>query len=65
MIYGRSLGESFGLSCGEFALANKSIISYKFNRHRSHCFNISQNNFIEYHSYNSLVEIIISFKKNL
>ena len=63
MIYGRSLGESFGLSCGEFTLANKEIISYKFNRHRSHCFNISKNNFIEYYSYNSLVKIIINFKK--
>ena len=30
MIYGRSLGESFGLACGEFILQNKPIISYKF-----------------------------------
>ena len=63
MIYGRSLGESFGLSCGEFTLANKRIISYKFNRHRSHCFNISTNNLIEYYSYNSLVKIFLNFKK--
>ncbi len=63
MIYGRSLGESFGLSCGEFTLANKRIISYKFNRHRSHCYNISSNHFIEYYSYNSLVKILLNFKK--
>ena len=63
MIYGRSLGESFGLSCGEFALANKRIISYKFNRHRSHCLNISANDLIEYNSYNSLVKIFLNFKK--
>ena len=63
MIYGRSLGESFGLSCGEFTLANKRIISYKFNRHRSHCYNISPNFFIEYSSYSSLVKIILNFKK--
>ena len=30
MLYGRSLGESFGLACAEFAIQNKSIISYKF-----------------------------------
>ena len=36
MIYGRSLGESFGLACGEFATQNKKIISYKHNIHRSH-----------------------------
>ena len=63
MIYGRSLGESFGLSCGEFTLANKRIISYKFNWHRSHCFNISKNNLIEYYSYDSLVKIFLNFKK--
>ena len=63
MIYGRSLGESFGLSCGEFTLVNKRIISYKFNRHRSHIFNISSDHLVEYKSYNSLKKIILSFKK--
>ncbi len=64
MIYGRSLGESFGLSCGEFALENKKIISYRFNRHRSHCYNIPPKYFIEYSSYKSLIKIIYNFKKN-
>ncbi len=63
MIYGRSLGESFGLSCGEFAVLNKNIISYKFNRHRSHCFNIPSKYLLEYSSYNSLLKIILNFKK--
>ena len=63
MIYGRSLGESFGLSCGEFAIANKRVISYKFNRHRSHSFNISCKHLIEYSSFKSLLNIILSFKK--
>ncbi len=63
MIYGRSLGESFGLSIGEFAIENKRIISYKFNRHRAHRFNIPTNQFIEYSSYNSLMKIIFNFKK--
>tara|TARA_B100001121_G_scaffold105090_1_gene93048 strand:+ start:1664 stop:2749 length:1086 start_codon:yes stop_codon:yes gene_type:complete len=63
MIYGRSLGESFGLSCGEFTLVNKRIISYKFNRHRAHIFNISSDHLIEYESYNSFKKIILNFKK--
>ncbi len=63
MIYGRSLGESFGLSCGEFAIVNKIIFSYKFNRHRSHCFNISSGQLIEYSSYNSLVKMIFNLEK--
>jgi len=63
MIYGRSLGESFGLSCGEFAIENKLIISYKFNRHRSHSYNITSKQFIEYKSYKSLVKILLNLKK--
>ena len=63
MIYGRSLGESFGLSIGEFAIENKRIISYRLNRHRAHRFNISTNQLIEYSSYNSLRKIIFNFNK--
>ncbi len=69
MIYGRSLGESFGLACAEFAIHNKPIISYKFNRHRSHEFSVNKKNFIEYKSYESLIKILeniekINFKTN-
>ena len=64
MMYGRSLGESFGLACAEFAIHDKPIISYKFNRHRSHEFHINNDNFIEYHSFGSLVEILKNLKKN-
>ena len=63
MIYGRSLGESFGLACGEFAVMNKDIISYKFNLHQSHKFNIPSKNFIEYESYNTLLKILENYKK--
>ena len=63
MIYGRSLGESFGLSCGEFAITNKRIISYKYNRHRSHSFNITYKYLSEYSSFKSLLKIILNFEK--
>ncbi len=63
MIYGRSLGESFGLACGEFAITNKLIISYKFNRHKAHLAQISKNRFIEYSSRKSLFNILSKFDK--
>ena len=63
MIYGRSLGESFGLACGEFVIQNKDIISYKFNRHRAHEYNIPSKNFIEYCSYQNLCNLLINYKK--
>jgi hypothetical protein len=63
MIYGRSLGESFGMSCGEFASLNKLIISYKYNRHRSHIDYLSKDYYIEYHSRKSLFSILNKFNK--
>ena len=63
MIYGRSLGESFGLACGEFSIQGKKIISYKFNRHKCHAYNLSKRNFIEYASRKELLNILINFNK--
>jgi hypothetical protein len=66
MIYGRSLGESFGMACGEFALQRKKIITYKFNRHRSHVSNIPNSYYEEYSSKSELFNIINKAdKKNL
>jgi hypothetical protein len=44
MIHARSLGESFGLSCGEFAIKNKPIFTYKFCRQRAHIENFHKKN---------------------
>ena len=63
MIYGRSLGESFGMSCGEFAVQGKKIISYKFNRHKSHIYNLSKKNYEEYSSRKNLFNILNNFNK--
>ena len=65
MIYGRSLGESFGLACAEFAVKNKDILSYKFNRHRSHKYSLPIINYYEYNSYKSLTNLLNNYKKNL
>ena len=63
MIYGRSQGESFGMSCGEFAILNKLIISYKFNKHRSHIDYLHKEYYVEYSSKKKLIEIIDKFNK--
>ena len=62
MIYGRSLGESFGLSCAEFILENKKILFYKYNRHRAHEYQTSKELLIEYGSYKELYNILLDFK---
>ena len=63
MIYGRSLGESFGMSCGEFAIQGKKIISYKFNRHKSHIYSLGKKNYEEYSSRKNLFNLLDNYKK--
>lgn len=64
MIYGRSLGESFGLACAEFAILGKKIISYKYNRHRNHIYSLNKKQFMEYNSFQNLLKILFDFKKD-
>ena len=63
MLHARSLGESFGLSCAEFAIKNKPILTYGYCRQRAH-FEICKNNIIPYYSYKDLNKKIINFNKN-
>ena len=63
MLHARSLGESFGLSCAEFAIKNKPIFTYGFCRQRAH-FEICKNNIIPYYSYKDLNLKIINFDKD-
>ena len=63
MIYGRSLGESFGMACAEFAIKNKDIFSYRFNKHRSHKYSTPNKNFFEYDSYQSLYDLLFYYRK--
>ena len=64
MLHARSLGESFGLSCAEFAIKNKPILTYGYCRQRAH-FEICKNNIIPYYSYKDLNTKIINFNKNI
>ena len=63
MIHARSLGESFGLSCGEFAIKNKPIFTYKFCRQRAHIENFHKKIFL-YRSQKDLINQILNFNKN-
>jgi hypothetical protein len=60
MLHARSLGESFGLSCGEFLLKNKPIFTYSFCKQRAH-FEICKKNVISYCSYHDLINKILNF----
>ena len=63
MIYGRSLGESYGLSCGEFAILNKKIFAYKYSLHKNHFFSIPASEIYEYSSRKSLFNLLTNFRK--
>ena len=62
MLHARSLGESFGISCAEFAIKNKPIFTYGFCKHRAH-FEIYKENIISYYSFNDLVKKILNFDR--
>ena len=62
MLHARSLGESFGISCVEFAIKNKPIFTYGFCKHRAH-FEICKKNIVSYYSFNDLVKKILNFDK--
>jgi hypothetical protein len=63
MIHGRSIGESFGLACAEFAIKNKPILTYNFCRDRAHIFML-KNKIFTYSSMSSLDKLIVNFNKN-
>jgi hypothetical protein len=62
MLHARSLGESFGLSCAEFAIKNKPIFTYGYCRQRAH-FEICKGNIIPYYSYGDLYSKILNLIK--
>lgn len=62
MLHARSLGESFGLSCCEFAMQNKIILTYGFCMHRNHIHEF-KNNIIVYYTKKDLINKILNLKK--
>ena len=64
MIHARHIGESFGLSCGEFSIRNKPIITWDGSPERNHI-EILGNKGIYYSDPQEMYEKFINFEKQL
>lgn len=63
LLHARMQGETFGLTCGEFAMYDKPVITYGRSREREHL-NTLKEKAIIYNSPQELYDIIISYHKN-
>ena len=61
MIHAQSLGETFGLSIGEFSINNKPIISYNGSVWNDHYKHILKDNALWYTTMNECLDILTSF----
>ena len=64
MIHAQSLGETFGLSIGEFSVNNKPIITYGGEVWNDNYKKILKNNALYYYNFESLIDILKNFKKD-
>jgi hypothetical protein len=64
MIHARGIGESFGLSCGEFSIKGKPIITYALSPQRSHI-EILGNKAILYKNKRDLERIFFDFDRGI
>lgn len=62
MLHARNVGESFGLSCGEFSVRDKPIITYEESKERNHI-DILQNKGIYYKNKSDIKNILLSLDK--
>jgi len=62
MLYGRSGGETFGLSVGEFSVCNKPVIGRENEHSRAHLM-ILGDDMIKHNNYNELYEILTNWNK--
>ena len=64
MLHARRQGESFGITCGEFSICNKPVITCDapYIKERSHI-EILNNKGIYYSNYQTLKKVILQFKK--
>lgn len=63
LLHARLEGETFGLTCGEFAVEKKPVITYGGSKERNHI-NILGENAVLYADYESLWKIISEFTKD-
>ncbi|MFN3076274.1 MAG: hypothetical protein ABT940_05245 [Alphaproteobacteria bacterium] len=58
MLHGRSLGESFGIACGEFSIKNKPVAAYRDAPHRNHIHILGKKG-IYYGNYEEVMTILL------
>ena len=63
LIHARKDGESFGLTCGEFAIAYKPVITFEHSIEKNHI-DILGNHAVLYSNYDSVYKILNEFTKN-
>ena len=64
LLHARRGGETFGLTCGEFAMALKPVITYEGSKERNHI-TILKDKAILYSNYDTVYKILYEFKRNM
>jgi len=64
LLHARGPGETFGLTCGEFAIELKPVITFSGSRERNHL-NILGDKAILYHDYESIHNILLNWRNGV
>ena len=62
MLHARYIGESFGLSCAEFSVRNKPIITYEKSPERNHIDTLDEKG-IYYENYSDILHVLRNLDK--
>jgi glycosyltransferase involved in cell wall biosynthesis len=62
-LHARRIGESFGLTCGEFSIKNKPVITWNGSFERNHI-EILGDKALLYNNHNDLINLLLTFDKN-
>lgn len=62
-LHARQIGESFGLTCGEFSIKNKPVITWNGSPERNHI-DILGDKALLYNNYDDLMDLLLTFDKN-
>jgi glycosyltransferase involved in cell wall biosynthesis len=62
MLHARYIGESFGLSCAEFSIRNKPVITYNKSPERNHIDTLGEKG-IYYEDYSNILYILLNLNK--
>jgi len=62
-LHARQIGESFGLTCGEFSIKNKPVITWNGSPERNHIDTLGEKAIL-YNNYEDLLNLLLNFDKN-